>query len=388
VNQASTGFGGRGAGDGMVGAGGPGAMGPTKMGHNYVYNLDFDTVVDLGPNGTGQNVWVYTVGDHNYENWIGDPNNIDSHTIGITYQDATTGVITSSGATDQAAELGYYQESLEDSYRERDRQIQETIDGWNDAEQWGEFLGLIAASGVAVYGVSATITYVIIESPALLAPGAKKLYEQIKKLRCFVEGTLVKAQAGEVPIEQIKIGDLVWSLNEQSGQKELKEVLELFRIEGASQLIWLLIGNDTILTTPEHPFYIRNHWITAENLHVGDTLTTFESSFGLFVSEKVWIDTLVTVYNFKVADNHDYFVGKEGVLVHNADYKTPKLPKGFKETKEFGYQHGQKVYKYKGKYYSKDVDGHNGGVWKVFEKEGTKLKRIGTADEKLNLFKD
>jgi hypothetical protein len=45
----------------------------------------------------------------------------------------------------------------------------------------------------------------------------------------------------------------------------------------------------------------------------------------------------------------------------------PEIPKGFKETKEFGYQHGQKVYKYKNKYYSKDVDGHNGGIWKVFE---------------------
>lgn len=40
------------------------------------------------------------------------------------------------------------------------------------------------------------------------------------------------------------------------------------------------------------------------------------------------------------------------------------------------------------KYYSKDVDGHNGGNWKVFEKNGNKLKRIGTADKDLNIFKN
>jgi hypothetical protein len=34
-----------------------------------------------------------------------------------------------------------------------------------------------------------------------------------------------------------------------------------------------------------------------------------------------------------------------------------KIPKGFKQVKDFGYQHGQKVYKYKGKYYSRDIDG-------------------------------
>ena len=64
-----------------------------------------------------------------------------------------------------------------------------------------------------------------------------------------------------------------------------------------------------------------------------------------------------------------------------------KLPKGFKLTRQFGYPHGQKVYKYRGKFYSRDVDAHNGGVWKVFENEGGRLKRIGTADEFLNIFK-
>ena len=65
-----------------------------------------------------------------------------------------------------------------------------------------------------------------------------------------------------------------------------------------------------------------------------------------------------------------------------------KIPKGFKEVKDFGYQHGQKVYKYGDKFYSKDIDGHNGGVWKVFENVGGRLKRIGTAGHNLDIFKN
>lgn len=67
--------------------------------------------------------------------------------------------------------------------------------------------------------------------------------------------------------------------------------------------------------------------------------------------------------------------------------KSEELPDGLKETKEFGNPHGQKVYKKGNKYYSKDADGHNGGSWKVFEKQGTKLKRVGSADNNLNIFK-
>lgn len=77
-------------------------------------------------------------------------------------------------------------------------------------------------------------------------------------------------------------------------------------------------------------------------------------------------------------------VGKTGIVANAFS----KIPKGFKQVKDFGYQHGQEVYKYKNKYYSLDIDSHNGGAWKVFENVGGKLKRIGTADENLKIFKN
>jgi hypothetical protein len=49
---------------------------------------------------------------------------------------------------------------------------------------------------------------------------------------------------------------------------------------------------------------------------VGDTLLTADAG-------PVWItgvtrkDSVTEVYNFEVEDNHNYYVGEDGVLVHN-----------------------------------------------------------------------
>ena len=67
-------------------------------------------------------------------------------------------------------------------------------------------------------------------------------------------------------------------------------------------------------------------------------------------------------------------------------YIKSMLPKGFKVACEF-MSHNEKVYEYNGKYYSFDNTLHNGGVWKLFAKNGGRLPRIGTADKNLNIFK-
>jgi RHS repeat-associated protein len=72
---------------------------------------------------------------------------------------------------------------------------------------------------------------------------------------------------------------------------------------------------------------------------------------------------------------------------NSSEKNKDNTPDGFKQTKKYGYQHGQKVYEYDGKYYSKDVDSHNGGSWKVFEEKNGRLNRVGTADENLKIIK-
>ena len=73
--------------------------------------------------------------------------------------------------------------------------------------------------------------------------------------------------------------------------------------------------------------------------------------------------------------------------VSSTDHIATLLSKGAKLCKGFGTKHGEKIFKLGKKYYSFDNTKHNGGVYKVFEREGGNLKRIGTADENLNIFK-
>lgn len=89
---------------------------------------------------------------------------------------------------------------------------------------------------------------------------------------CFIAGTLVLTEEGNKAIEDIEVGDMVWAYNEETGQKDLKKVVRLFRNETYE---WVHIdvyktNDDTceeIICTPEHPFYIPdNGWINASNL--------------------------------------------------------------------------------------------------------------------------
>jgi hypothetical protein len=77
--------------------------------------------------------------------------------------------------------------------------------------------------------------------------------------------------------------------------------------------------NETINATPEHPFYVpAKGWTSAVNLRTGDVLYTLNGEY--VVAEQVQHEILenpVWVYNFEVADDHTYFVGQNGVGVHN-----------------------------------------------------------------------
>ena len=49
------------------------------------------------------------------------------------------------------------------------------------------------------------------------------------RTKCFIEGTLILTLIGLVKIEDIKVGDEVYSYNEETNKKELKKVKRIFR---------------------------------------------------------------------------------------------------------------------------------------------------------------
>ncbi|WP_276733605.1 SpvB/TcaC N-terminal domain-containing protein [Chryseobacterium carnipullorum] len=139
----------------------------------------------------------------------------------------------------------------------------------------------------------------------------------LKRTLCFEKGTLILSADGLRHIEEIEIGDKVWSYNEKDKKNELKKVISLSQHE-THQLLKISTNEAEIRCTPDHPFYVNGVWILAKDLRKNDKLVSFNG-----IKNKVQDIELIygnfDVYNFEVEDNHDYFVSKGHTLVHNGD---------------------------------------------------------------------
>ena len=137
---------------------------------------------------------------------------------------------------------------------------------------------------------------------------------------CFSGDTEVYTSDGLVCIEDVQVGDSVWAYNYETGETELKEVLNVW-VKETDEILHVSTsdGETTIDTTTNHPFYVEEKgWVAAGDIEVGDVLYTADG-------DEVEVTDLelenlaepISVYNLEVADFHTYFVGEYGVLVHN-----------------------------------------------------------------------
>jgi len=134
-----------------------------------------------------------------------------------------------------------------------------------------------------------------------------------------VAGTLVHTDHGSKPIEEVKVGEKVKSFKERTGQTSYEPVMELMQHDGTFQLVKVTLDSgESLEATAGHPFYIQGKgWNVAATLKVGDALRLHNGV--TLVVKTVETSTYVgRVYNFAVAQNANYFVGMDGVLVHNA----------------------------------------------------------------------
>ena len=148
-----------------------------------------------------------------------------------------------------------------------------------------------------------------------------KYTQTVNESVCFVAGTEVLTENGLVNIEDIKVGMKVYSYNEETEQVELKEVRNTFINVGKKDMVKTTVNGEIIESTSRHEFYVVGKgWMPAFKLEKGDILLNnegeevFVENVELIISE----GNEVTVYNMEVTDNHNYFVGEEGILVHNA----------------------------------------------------------------------
>ena len=143
---------------------------------------------------------------------------------------------------------------------------------------------------------------------------------------CFVEGTLVSTKDGLTPIEKIRVGDLVLSRDEKTGETAYKPVTAL--IPKHERIVWtvtLAIGGGksgakevTLRTTDDHPWRLATGvWVQTQQLGLGMRIVRADGAPADIVSV-FNTGKNGAVYNLEVADFHTYFVGADRVWVHNS----------------------------------------------------------------------
>jgi hypothetical protein len=153
---------------------------------------------------------------------------------------------------------------------------------------------------------------------------------QIVPMSCFAAGTIVWTESGPAGIEQIRPGDRVLSQSVDTGELALKVVIRT-SVRPPKDLLRLQIGDETLLTTSGHRFWVCGEgWIKARDLKLQSLVHT---ATGNVLVRAVESAPTAETYNLVVDDFHTYFVGDAGLLVQDlplprpTDCVVPGLPR-------------------------------------------------------------
>jgi hypothetical protein len=161
---------------------------------------------------------------------------------------------------------------------------------------------------------------------------------------CFVAGTPVWTKKGVMSIENVEVGDYVLARDPETGVQLLKRVVRTI-VTRPTELYMVKYGIDadrdgaaeaagSVITTAEHPFYVESlgEFVAAASLVSGQPLSLAQATGttahvsdiqiergppALDTARHGWDGYAFVTYNLEVEDFHTYFVGNEGVWVHN-----------------------------------------------------------------------
>ncbi len=163
---------------------------------------------------------------------------------------------------------------------------------------------------------------------------------------CFVEGTPVATPEGSVSIEDVQVGDEVLCASQDQLEWLTCTVSQTFVRPYQGDMITLEAGEDRIVATGDHPFFVRSghqlamrplaheagpdayrdngygRWVNARSLRVGDVLVLVDGQLTQVQAvSKGWAS--VPVFNLNVHQHMTYAVGHAGILVHNYPQSRP-----------------------------------------------------------------
>lgn len=139
-----------------------------------------------------------------------------------------------------------------------------------------------------------------------------------KKIPCFPAGTPIHTPYGLVAIESLRAGDLVYSYD--STRRSVVESPVLRAFKGATRLLAeLSLDSRVIRSTARHRFWSDDaeDWIDAYQLSRGTTVRCRDGSLRSIRNVQLCDVSLCETFNISVHNNANYFVGDDGILVHN-----------------------------------------------------------------------
>ena len=143
---------------------------------------------------------------------------------------------------------------------------------------------------------------------------------------CFVAGTKVETENGLMNIEDIKIGDKVYAVDEESGTKELRPVLNTIT-SYVSEIYHIYVEDEIIKASPKHQFYIVDKgWVRAKDLKVGDMVIADGKRKPIKKVKYEKLGKPIPMYNLSVDGINTYLITKYSILVHNINHSMPEDP--------------------------------------------------------------
>jgi hypothetical protein len=154
---------------------------------------------------------------------------------------------------------------------------------------------------------------------------ASSLVQSYVHSACFAAGTLVQTIDGPQPIETVRVGDRVLSQSVETGVLAFQPVVAMHR-NPPTAMLRISVGGESIVATGIHRFWKAGKgWTMARELKAGDRLRMVGGTVEIASIEA---DKALPVYNVDVAENRDFFVGKNGLLVHDFSFVQP-VPEPF-----------------------------------------------------------
>lgn len=135
-----------------------------------------------------------------------------------------------------------------------------------------------------------------------------KNYEKFKYKYC-IKDTLIKMESGTKMIQEIKIGDKIYSEDFRTGTIFLKEVKKITHTN-INTLRFILVDGAKIIIPRNTEFYVFGKgWTEARKIKQGNTIRlSTKQTKTVIGAEDIVLEKPIEVYNIKMLDGNAYFI--------------------------------------------------------------------------------